>query len=65
LAIVEVAGAVTGTARTAEHVFGALVSETDNKAKVFRAGISLRDTLPFEIDSLAGTEKRCDARTTV
>jgi hypothetical protein len=66
-AIVEVGGAVTGTARTAEHVFGALVNspeETDNNARVFTAGMSPRDTLPFDVDSLAGIENRCDARMT-
>ena len=67
LAIVEVAGAVTGTARTAEDVFGDLFAspeETDSKARVFEAGMSLKDTLPFDVDSFAGIEKRCDARTT-
>jgi hypothetical protein len=67
LAILEVAGAIIGTARTAEDVFEALVSspeETDNKAKVFKAGMSLKDRLPFDVNSLAGIEKRRDARTT-
>jgi hypothetical protein len=67
LAILEVAGTITGTARTAEDIFGVLVGspeETDNKAKVFKAGMSLKDTLPFDVDILAGIEKRCDARTT-
>jgi hypothetical protein len=67
LAIVEVAGAVTGTARTAEDVFGDLFTcpeETDSSARVIEAGMSLKDTLPFNVDSLAGIEKRCDARTT-
>jgi hypothetical protein len=67
LAIVEVVGTVTGTARTAEHGFGTLVSgpeETDNKAREFKAGMSSKDTLPFDVDSWDGIEKRCDARTT-
>jgi len=66
-AIVEVAGAVTGTTRMAELVFGVLsgvTEETDNNDRVFNAGISSKDTLPFGVDSLAGMENRCDARTT-
>jgi hypothetical protein len=66
LAIVEVVGTVTGTARTVEHVFGAFVSspeETDNKAREFKAGMSSKDTLPFDVDNWAGIEKRCDTRT--
>ena len=67
LAIVEVAGAVTGTASTAEDVFGDLFTnpeETDSSARVLEAGTSLKETLPFNVDSLAGIEKRCDAKTT-
>jgi hypothetical protein len=67
LAIVEVAGAVTGTARMAEDIFEDLFTgpeETDSNARVFEAGMSPKDTLPFDVDSLAGIEKRCDARTT-
>jgi hypothetical protein len=66
-AIVDVAGAVTETTRTAELVFWALSrgpDETQSKAKVFDAGISSKDTLPFDVDILAGMEKRCDARIT-
>ncbi len=67
LAIVEIAGAVTGTARTAEDDLGDLFTsseETDSNASVFKAGISPKDTLPFDADSLAGIEKRCDASIT-
>lgn len=67
LAIVEVAGAVNGIARTAEDDFGDLFTgpeETDSNARVFEAGMSPKDTLPFDVDSLAGKEKRCDARIT-
>jgi hypothetical protein len=67
LAIVEIAGAVTGIARTAEDVFGDLFTspeEIDSNTSVFEAGMSPKDTLPFDVDSLAGIENRCDARTT-
>jgi len=67
LAIVEVAGAVTGTARTAEDVPGDLFTSSediDSNARVFDAGMSPKDTLSFDFDSLAGIGKRCDARTT-
>jgi hypothetical protein len=67
LAIVEVAGAVTGTTRTAELVFEDLSSGPgviDSNTRVLNAGMSSNDTPPFSADNLAGMENRCDARTT-
>jgi hypothetical protein len=63
--IVEVAGAVSGTTKTAEHDCEDLFSpeETDNKTRVSRAGTRSKET-PFDVDRLAGVGKRCDARTT-
>lgn len=66
-AIVEVAGAATGTTRIAELVFEALSSGpevTDSNTRVFNAGTSSKDTPPFSADNLAGMENRCDARIT-
>jgi hypothetical protein len=60
-AIVEVAGVVIGTMRTVEDVLEALSSdheETDSKARVFDAGISSKAILGFDVDNLAGMEKR-------